>query len=595
MRNFFITALLATACFSTSATLAAPLNVFLDDDAALHLSFSNLAETRAAIQGPLFADLATKPELSDFFESLQEAFSSEGGASFQQVMEEEFGLTVDDFFELFPGQISFTMFNLAELLLGQAERPEVVIMAEYAGDSDRLTELMQVQFERNAAQQKKANPLLEHVWVEEIFMGETLHLDETFDGETTYIEDGYALVDGIFILATPEKRLRSIVEAIKEGSASPLVNTDGYQRARELGGRGDFSLYLNLKAMMPPLNRALIDQSMESGGAMFGLSGTSLNQALGLESWKTLFFDLDLVDAGVRAQAGLLYREKTGLLRLLTYADTPLPRADYVPPSIYSTSVSTFDLGAMFTQLERILASASPTMPMWIDMQLQNVRTQTGVDLRRAILENLGGSVVSLAALPERRSGGQAILRPEQVYLVDVRDAEGLSGAVRALVDLIPGARDMIEEQRFAGQTIQTIRGRTDPNVIEIQANDVSYVITRSQLISNAGDASLLKKVLTRMESGEPGFWQLPSTDALFDSIAMEGAVARTYLDLEQMVMPMLQALGMGVRLSGQGDFLNLSTIPADLAFPFHMATEWNEAGDAMFGRMVIIKKEGAQ
>lgn len=573
-----------------------PLNAHLDASVDLHVSVRSLAESRSDWETNPLAELAADPQLREFLGPLFEAASEGEEEGFTDVLENEFGLTVDELFELLPGQISFSLFNVPELILQQDERPELVIMAEFAGDADQLEKLMQVQFERNAAKQKELNPVVEHIMIEETFMGETLYLDETFDGEATYIEDGYALVDGILILATPETRLRSAVEAIKAGPASPLVETIAYQRSREEAGRGDLSVYANVGAIMPPLNKALLEQSMSSGGALFGLSASSLDAALALESMQALFFDVDLIDTGLRSHSGIVYREKAGLLSLLTYRDGPLPVADYVPEDVLSSSISTFDLGAMLAQLEKLMGDASPTLPPMIDMQLQNVRTQTGVDLRSSILANFEEPVVSLAALSDDQRGAAALYQPEQVFVLGVRDAEALSGALEALVDLIPGARDQIEVQRFAGQTIHTIRGQPNPDMPELERQDVSYVITRSQFIFNVGDASLLKEVLTRMESGgASGFWQAASTERLFEPIAMDGAVSRSYADLEKMAQPLLETILQTSQMARGDESLQASQMPKDLEIPFYTVSELNEADDGIFARTLLIEREAAE
>ena len=139
----------------------------------------------------------------------------DGLFGFTEVLKDEFGLSYDELFELFPGQASVALYNLSEQVLNEEDSQEIVLLAEFSGDAERLNELMQVQFIRNAEAQQALNPLVEHEMVEEYFMGETLYFDETFDGETTYVEDGYALVDGIMILAAPESRLRETVEWIK--------------------------------------------------------------------------------------------------------------------------------------------------------------------------------------------------------------------------------------------------------------------------------------------------------------------------------------------------------------------------------------------
>jgi hypothetical protein len=589
-----LTLLLAAGGLALSPLRSGPLDDYLDETVDLHLSLRSLAETRAAWEAHPFAELARDTQVQAFFAPLFEDEADDDAESFTKVMENEFELTWDELFELLPGQMTLSLFNFSELLLEQAERPELVIMAEYAGDADRLAELMQVQFERNAAKQKAVNPAVEHRMIEESFMGETLHLDETFDGEETYIEDGYALVDGIFVLATPETRLRSAVEAIKAGPESPLVDGIAYQRSRETGGRGDLSLYANLESILPPLNAALLEQSMANGAAMLGLSAQSLDATLALKALEAFYLDVDLVETGLSSHSGIIYREKAGLLSLLTYEDGPLPMADYVPEDVFSTSVSTFDFGAMLAQLESLLGRASPTMAPMINMQLQNVRSQTGVDLRSSMLENFTDPMVSLASLPNDQRGA-ALYEPQQVFIVGVRDAEALSGALETLVDLVPGARDQIEVQRFAGQTIHTIRVQPNPSLAEAQATTMSYVITRSQFIVNTGEPALLKEVLTRMESGATGFWQQASTDLMFEPLAMEGAVSRSYVDLEKMIQSLLKMIAQTSQLGPQGGQLDASNIPENLVVPFYVVTEMNEAPDGIFSRSRVVEREASQ
>lgn len=567
----------------------------IEDDVDIVISMRSLAESRRQWKGHPFAQVVEDPQVQDFFAPLIDAQNESDEEGFTEVMENEFGLTWDELFELFPGELAIALHNLPELVMGDAERPELVIMADYTGSPERLSELMQIQFERNAESQKEFNPLVEHSLIEESFMGETLYLDETYDGEQTYIEDGYALVDGIFVLASPETRLRLAVEAIKAKPDRAMARNESYLRSRERGGRGDLQVYVNLEAILPPLNDALLKKSMESGAAMFGLSAKSLNAALSLESLLALFLDVDLMESGLRSHSGVIYREKAGLMRLMTYTGGPLPEARYVPGGVFSTSTTTFDFGAMLAQLEVLLGGASPTLPPLIDMQLQNVRTHTGVDVRSAILENFAGGLVSLSILPE---GGQATVpmaQPEQVIVIGLHDAEALSSALEALKDLAPGMRELIETQEFAGQTIHTVKATPMAGAPESSANDVSYVITRTHFILNIGGVGLLQEVLSNLESGEEGFWQRAESELLFEQIAEPGAVSRSYVDLEKLVLPIFESIAQTSQLGGDSTALDSARIPKNLPVPFHLISEVNEEEDGIFGRSMILQREAAE
>jgi hypothetical protein len=535
-------------------------------------------------------------ELQALFEPwIGAQLEAEDEESMTEILANEFGLTWDELFELFPGQMALAWFQLPELMLEQVDRQELVVMAEFAGEPEQLTELMQVQFERNAKMHREINPEAEHTLIEETFMGETLYFDETFDGEESYIEDGYALVDGIFILATPEERLRSAVEAIKDEPETALSENSTYIRSREEGGRGDLEVYLNLEATLPTLNAALIDNLMQSGAPMIGLNPSSLNTMLSLESLRAFFIDVDLTDTGVQSHAGILYREKAGLLNLLTYTDAPLPESRFVPVGVFSTTISNFDLGEMLAQFERLLTTASPNMRILIDTQMQTIRSNTGVDLRSAVLENFADDVVSLSILPEGSREGATILEPDQVFVIDLEDAEALSSALEALKDLVPGMREQMVTQDFAGQTIHTMKVAPAANVSGASARSISYVITRSHFILNVGRVGLLQEVLTSLESGQGGFWQRAEIEALYEEIERPNAVTRSYVDLETFVVPIIQSLVQGSQLGGQASALDLERIPENLSVPFHLISETNEAPDGLFTRTFILSREDSK
>jgi len=328
---------------------------------------------------------------------------------------------------------------------------------------------------------------------------------------------------------------------------------------------------------------------------MFGVTTSSLASALALDAWQAAFIDLDLVDTGIASYSGLLYAEKSGLLSLLTYADGVLPEPTYVPNGILSGSVSLFDFGAMLAQFEKVLTTASPNLPGLLDVQMQNLRTNTGVDFRTSILQNMGGNLVTLAVLKEVSQMDAAINQIDQLYALEVKDAQALSQALEALKDLAPGSREAIVASDYQGQTIYTIQGPTDPTAIDGQTHDVSYVITRTHLIVNIGSIGLLQQVLTRMDASSSGFWQQLETERLFEEIARPNAVTRSYVDLEQMVKPILTSLLHAAQMGGVGQKIDRALIPENLDTPLRMISELNEAPDGFFTRALILKAEVTQ
>lgn len=287
----------------------------------------------------------------------------------------------------------------------------------------------------------------------------------------------------------------------------------------------------------------------------------------------------------------MIYREKAGLLRLMTYAASPLPEARYVPEGVFSSTVTTFDLGAMLKELEALFTVASPSMPIMIDLQMQQVRTNTGVDLRASLLENLAGDLVTLSILPEQVRETTVPLQPDQLFVVSLKDAEALSGTLEALKDLVPGMREQIKTQKFAGETIHSIQPMPTPGTSEASTSIVSYVITRSNFILSIGRLGFLQEVLTAMEAGDGGFWQRAETEALFEQVAMPNAVSRSYVDVGKMLLPIFQSMVQASQIGGEATALDVQQIPADLSVPFHLISEVTELEDGLFTRALMLHR----
>jgi hypothetical protein len=585
MKKILTTTLLAigASCIAT----ALPFQQIIEEDVDLLFSIRSLTELQERWSDHPFAEIFQDESLLEWFESLSgfEGSQDESDGFFEE-MEDEFGLDKDEFFELFPGQVSLAFYNISDLML-PGERMELAVMAEFSGSEEQLNELMQIQFERNAEMQKAANPLVEHEMIEETFMGETLYFDETFDGETTYIEDGYALVEGIVVLATPESRLREAVEIIKEGTETPLSGLEPYKRSREHSGRGDMGFYANLVELIPSLNTALEELPIFNALTLFGITPQSLKSALSLDSMEGLFLDFDVVEDGLMSYSGLLYSEKSGLLSLLEYVEGELPEAKYVPNDILRGSVLLFDLSAMYGNLEKILGNMSPNISSMIDIQLQTVQADTGVDLRAGILENFGTQMVYFAVPKEDASNVMELLQPQQVMVIDLKDAEAFSQALNALIHSAPSLRPRMEENTFEGETIYSIAAPGEP---QQPGMEINYTIMRSKFILVIGHVSLLHNVISEMGQQSDGFWQDPDTIALFERIQQPNAVAREYYDIEQFIEAFFKIIAQSNELNDAPQSLQTGGVPQSLKGPYRLFSETNETPGGLFGRALIVK-----
>jgi hypothetical protein len=259
-----------------------------------------------------------------------------------------------------------------------------------------------------------------------------------------------------------------------------------------------------------------------------------------------------------------------------------------VPDSVVSTSVTGFDVARFFRQLERLLTTASPLLQPQIDAQLQTLRRRTGVDLRTAVLENLGSEIVALSRIPEEDQPVGALAEPPQVYTITLNDAVVFSSALEAFKDQVPGLRGQIQTQEFAGETIFYV----EPPAGSGGGPTSSYVITRDRLIISTGPLALLREVLDNLAEGTDGFWQQAGIASAFERVAGDGTVSRSYLDLEAFSSTLFKAFMAIGRLSGDNASAEATDLPDDFEFPFRAVTEGNETGSGIFSRSLIYREE---
>ena len=580
--------------FSGSVLTAVPFQQIIGEDVEFFVSIRNITELREDYEEHPMVEIFKDESLREWFDDFGDfdVTVEMDPHDFFEEMEDTFELSGDEFFELFPGQVSLAFYNISDQLMEKDEEIEFVFMAEFSGDAEKLDELMRIQFEHNAEMHRKSNPLAEHELIEETFMGETLYFDEAFDGEKTYAEDGYALVDGIFILAAPESRLRETVEVIKEGGEAAISDLETYQLSRDYSSDdSDVAFYVNLAELMPPLNSTLGDLPIFSVLGLAGVTPDSLKSALSLESMQGMFLDLEMVEDGILSHYGILYSEKAGLLSLFEHVEDDFPEARYVPDNVLDSSISLFDLSAMYRSLETILSTASPFVISMVDIQLQKVQTNTGVDLRAAMLENFGKEIVMFSVLKEDASNAAEMLQADQVFVIEIKDTEAFGQAVNAILDNAPAVKPLIEESTYEGETIYSIVTPNQPSGTQMEIN---YTITRSKFILTIGHISLLHNVLSEIGEDGDGFWQDPDTIALFERIKEPNPVGRSYLDLNQIIEPLFEVLAVAKsQFSDASESIKSVDVPKSLKGSCRLAVEANEAPGALFWRALIVKGKG--
>lgn len=566
-----------------------PLENYLYEEMDMVLTLENLSELDAALESHPFAVLAKSPEMQRFIETLAGNSETEEDSGFFETIESRFGLSKDAFYALFPGQFAIGSDGILADEVPDSDIEEgLIILAEFSGTDERLNELMNIQFEYNANVQKKVIPEMEHTLLEETFLGETVYYDEAFNGEITYIEDGYALVDGVFILAKTQLQMERTIEAIKSGGENSVAQLPYYERSFDRDRSEDFRFFINMRDLLEPVIAYAQTAQASPEMSKLGLSPKLLVDALGFAEFESIAMSATLKPDGLRLDGSILYEEKVGLLSLITYGDDLIPEGFVVPEDAIASSLATFDLSEMFRSLEAIFAQASPLWAQMANLQLNNMKSTTGVDLKSAILHNFGETLISYTMPPDETLEAGVSSEVSEVLVADIKDTALFAQGLDAVFAQIPGLNALLTKESYAGQEITSYRAPQDMSGAETW----SFALTRSQLVVAVGPLKNIKAALDNLESlPKRSLWeQFELLDAL-ERIKGDDVVARSYSDMEAVFEANLSDLEMLKQLNTLMNGVDFKAL-REIELPFISITETSESADGISFRALIIEKE---
>ena len=116
--------LLAGTLATASLLQAVPFSSLIEEEVDIYFTLRSIVDLRTDWAGHPFAQVVESEELHDFFEPLLAAGAepeNEEGAT--DILKNEFGLSWDELFELFPGQLALASYNVPDLIMGRAEHP----------------------------------------------------------------------------------------------------------------------------------------------------------------------------------------------------------------------------------------------------------------------------------------------------------------------------------------------------------------------------------------------------------------------------------------------------------------------------------------
>ena len=427
----------------------------------------------------------------------------------------------------------------------------LLILARIGENREALEKLMAKGLEHS---QKKAKPGVEYRVITEEFQGETLHIEQKTRGnETVDTHDCWALAQDLFMTAPSKEDLQKAISNLKKGGAdASLTSSAHFQKVRARTGASDLLVYANLEAILPfAMERA--DDIPENP---MGITKEGLFKALGADVLQAAFLSVRLGDDATELQAGLLYREAKGLVKLLAapMAGTP-SRPAFIPQDAAQFTAGTFNLKIFWETLEGILNDVSPQLLGQVQMMLGMMTAQTGVDIKKDLLDNLGGEIVT-ANVPRPREPGKAPTLEDQDSLVvlSVTNRQALETALEALKTAASPGGEMFEKRDYLGTTLHSFK--LPLPVPEGQGEkQLTYALTDRYLLVCVGSSGPLESVLAALAKPGPSVWERAEVRKALETLRPKEASVG-YYDLRASISQMLEtATKLQERTGGDGPF----------------------------------------
>ncbi|MGE9295029.1 MAG: hypothetical protein ACQKBV_01890 [Puniceicoccales bacterium] len=557
-----------------------PLENFLPDSTLGVVSFEDAPALVEALEGGVLAGMLAEQESDGWWAKREEPFTLGNGETYTLASGEELSLV--NLTELLDGRVLGAVVSVSNT---DEVAPDIVLMAEFNGDVDALRFLQLLD---------RGEDSEDVLLIEEEYAGQTLYLEELNSDDEGWMTEYWALVDGIAIETSTLESLKNTVDAILDGEASAsLASSPDYRRGLDLTGENQVRIFLNFSTG-ELLLREYLERDM---GAMpvnpLGVTFDSLWSSLELDMLDCAMGGLDLEGEHISTTFALLYEERRGVLRLLSYSGEPVEYPHWIPAEAVDSTVSTIAFSETFAAFEDIMNGMSQNFGALLQLQLDNFRQQSGIDLRESLINNFGDELVTFSVL--RPGAGSAAADPmsselgleDTIIAIPVKDPVAFQSAIKGLAETFLPGMELLQEKEFMDFTIYT------PAMGGAGDDSFGYAFANGYLVLGTGSVELLERTLYRMREASDGLWD---ERALVEGLAElpDGAVESTYYDFGKALETIIEAFRSEWAQGTFDDFGGIAApdIPEDFSLPYFMISSTYLMDGAQVTHGLVLPKE---
>ncbi len=477
-------------------------------------------------------------------------------------------------------------------------KPGLLVMLDYAGTKEELKEIVKpISDTHNPPADCKVDTY------EENFMNEVLYVEEVKRADGVEYVNGYALVNGIFLIGDPLPVLKDAVANIKNGGmARSLSDNTHYIRFLDTNGSHSIVAFLNLEFLVKELNDTLLKELSDGfeknpQALMAGVTPIGFMDAVALNTFQAAGISIGTYREHSGARLALYYREKKGLLTLLSHQESNLTFPDFIPANALAASISSFNIGKTFIAFEALLSQVSPMLGQLLEMQLQQYKLKTGLDIKENVINNIGDEMISVTYAP-KVSASEKTITPEELhrtlgsnlYGIRIRDPKALKDYINALQNVLSPTAPFFEKRDYMGIELFT------PSSKMVQNNEppFGYAITDQYLLISTPGIQALQEAIAQIK-------QTNKRDSLNETAHVKEALQvignplseLSYGNRQQYVQVAFELLAQTQSLTNKEEnalYCNPQALPKNVSIPYYTVGGTRVTRDALISEFLLFR-----
>ncbi len=485
------------------------LTNLVPDSTALYYSVENIPAVRNKWEKSPFARTWADEQVQRFFAPL---ITKLDVASWEEKVKAETGHGLQEMLNWISGDalIAITSFDFASTgeanMAGKVPLLMALELGSHAKDMEKLVLSAQAKTKDSAENNTR------HSFSEETFNGAVVHTIEEYKNDALKEAFYWSVTDGVFLFAGSKATLLSAIDSLRSGGASnSLGKSAGYLNLKQRTGNAPLLAAINIRSIYPVLQEAIAKKAAQDPKPNPMLDTSKILPALGLDAVGDIYVGCNISDSSTVISGALTYSEQRGLMKALAYRSGPPSYPSWVPAKAIAINTAKFEVGALYGALEDMLNTMNPMLLGMAQMQLKNLETQFGIDVKRDFFGSFGDSVISGNLPQPGSSGGNAGMDQLDAFMaISLNNPEALSGLLAKLRLLAGPQADAIAPQReYLGQTITTL-ALPQPNPSTGAQQSISFAVAKGHFLLGMGSPTALDAVIQSFDGSQSPLWERP-------------------------------------------------------------------------------------